>query len=167
MAEEAPNNEINDENNGEEVTKSGNIFSRYGKIFLILTILLVQGGVSYAVIDSYYKEIYKWMDSISPEGQVYYTFENIIINPARSNGERYLILSIVVEVNSQADLAYLETNNAKVVDKINLILTKRSARELARLEEREEIKREMGIMINEAIDKKAVRNLFFTKYVLQ
>jgi flagellar basal body-associated protein FliL len=84
-----------------------------------------------------------------------------------SDGERYLILSLVVEVNSGADKALLEQKRAKIIDKVNLILTKRNANELGDLDERENIKQEIGIMINETLDKKAVRNLFFTKYVLQ
>ncbi|MGD8428684.1 MAG: flagellar basal body-associated FliL family protein [Balneolaceae bacterium] len=147
--------------------KAGNFLNKYGKIFLIAAILLVQAGAAYAVINSYYDEIYEWFGKFSTEGHVYYTFDNIIINPAHSDGERYLILSIVVELNSGSAKGMLDTQNAKITDKINLILTHRTVSELSDLSKRDEIKQEIGIMINGIIGKKAVRNLFFTKYVLQ
>lgn len=167
MAKEEQNNPDGSQEQDKAAEGDGNFFSQYGKIFLIVAILLVQGGAAYAVVNSYYTEIYEWIDNMSPEGNVYHTFENIIVNPAMSDGERYLILSLVVEVNSGADKALLEQKRAKIIDKVNLILTKRNANELGDLDERENIKQEIGIMINETLDKKAVRNLFFTKYVLQ
>jgi flagellar FliL protein len=147
--------------------KDGNFFSKYGKIFLIAAILLIQAGVAYAVVSSYYGEIYEWVDGLSSKGNIFHTYENIIINPAESDGERYLILSIVVEVNSGSDAALLEKRSAKIIDKVNLILTQRTPKELTSLEERDEIKQEIGLIINDVLNKNAVRNLFFTKYVLQ
>ncbi len=147
--------------------KDGNFFSKYGKIFLIAAILLAQAGAAYAVMNSYYENIYEWVDGLSTDGNIFHTYENIIINPAKSDGERYLIISLVVEVDSGGDAALLETRSAKIIDKVNLILTQRTPDELSAIEVREEIKQEIGIVINEVLNKNAVRNLFFTKYVLQ
>lgn len=165
MAQEEQNKDNAEQGNSD--AGDGNFFSRYGKIFLIVIVLLAQAGGAYAIINSYYPEIYQWVDSLSTDGNIYHTYENIIVNPFQSDGERYLILSIAVEVNSGSDAAQLEKKRAKIIDKVNLILTKRTADELADLDVREDIKQEIGIMINEVLDKKAVRNLFFTKYVLQ
>ena len=147
--------------------QNGNFFSRYGKIFLIAVVLLVQGGIAYGVVNAYYDKIYKWAGQLGSDNSIYHTFENIIVNPAESGGERYLILSIVVEVGSAGDADRLDNKGAKIIDKVNLILTRRTARQLADLQERENIKQEIGIVINDILGKKAVRNLFFTKYVLQ
>lgn len=159
--------EITEQDSEKKKDQSGNILGKYGKIFLILVILIFQAGGAYGIMNIYYQDIYTWMDKMTPKGNIYHKIENIIINPANSDGERYLILTIVAELNTGSDKAALELNEAKVVDKINLILTSRTAEELSDLSEREDIKQQIGIAINETINQNAVRNLLFTKYVLQ
>lgn len=156
----------NEETSGQQEGR-GKIFSRYGKIFLILAVLLGQSGGAYAIINTYYDQIHSWVRSMQTRGGVYHNFEDIIINPANSGGERYLILSVSVEMQSESDQARLEQNQVRIIDQINQILSKRTADELANLQTRKEIKREIGVMINNEFDENMVRNLFFTKYVLQ
>ncbi|MDZ7772888.1 MAG: flagellar basal body-associated FliL family protein [Balneolaceae bacterium] len=146
---------------------NGSFFSRYGKIFLMMAVLLGQAGGAYGIVNTYYEQIHTWISSMSSQGGVYKNFENIIINPAESAGESYLILTVAVELYSESQLAVVEKNSVKIVDKINRVLSQRSSSELANLDTREEIKRDLGLAINQTLEKKVVRNLFFTKYVLQ
>ncbi|SMO59258.1 flagellar basal body-associated FliL family protein [Fodinibius sediminis] len=147
--------------------ENGNFFSRYGKFFLIAIILIVQCSAAYFLVNTYYEDISDWMEAINPKEEAYHSFENIIINPQGSAGERYLLLSVVVEVGSGDDARLLENRQAEIVDRINTILTRRTVKELANLENREKLKQQIGSMINNLLEKKSVRNLFFTKYVLQ
>lgn len=157
----------NPENSSGGKEEKGNFFSRYGKIFLILAVLLAQSGGAYAIINTYYDRIHDWISSLKTRGGVYHNFENIIINPAESGGERYLILSVAVELQSESQLARLEKNQVRIIDQINQILSQRTADELADLKTRNRIKEEIGLMINQEFEESMVRNLFFTKYVLQ
>jgi len=152
-----------DEKAGEKKKFGG----KAGKIFLIVGILLLQGVGAYFIVSTYYPEMYGMMNSMNPEGGVYFSIENLIINPAKSEGERYLILSITAELTASGELNTLETRHAEVVDRVNTVLTQRTVSELNDINDRKEVKREIGIVINEVLNKKSVRNLFFTKFVLQ
>lgn len=142
-------------------------FGKMGKIFLIVGIVLVQAAGAYALVNGFYPQINEFTNEFESSGGVYYELENIIINPANSNGERYLIMSITVELNDGSVLDVLDTKKAEVQDRINTVMSNHTAQELGALESRDTIKKELGIAINEVINKKSVRNLFFTKYVLQ
>lgn len=162
----AKKRESAEKNSGQQEGK-GKIFSKYGKIFLILSVMLGQSGGAYAIINTYYDQIHSWVKSMQTRGGVYHSFENIIINPANSGGERYLILTVSVELQSESQQARLEQNEVRIIDQINQTLSKRTTDDLANLKTRKEIKREIGVMINNEFEENMVRNLFFTKYVLQ
>ncbi len=162
--DKAPEEENEQEKNGE--TSSGR-FGKMGKIFLLAGIVLAQAAGAYAIINNYYPEVKDFTAQFESSGGVYFEFKNVIINPAESNGERYLILSLTVELNDGGALSTLDRKNAEVQDRINTALSKRTARELSSLDNRNPIKKELGIVINDVIGEKSVRNLFFTKYVLQ
>lgn len=149
-----------------EQSSSGSM-GKIGKIFLITGIVLVQIAAAYTLVNGFYPEISNFTAGFESSGGVYYEFDNIIINPANSNGERYLIMSITIELNDGSALGTLDARKAEVQDRINTVMSNHSASELNSLAKRDLIKKELGIVINEVIDKKSVRNLFFTKYVLQ
>lgn len=147
--------------------KNGNFFNRYGKIFLYAGIILIQALAAYSLYHFYYNDIQNWIGSFESEKRYFYAIEDVIINPAGSNGERYLILSVEFEVESNGEINLLEQNNAQIIDNLNIILSSKTAEELIRIESRNQIKQEIGMMVNETLNKKVVRNLFITKYVLQ
>lgn len=155
------------ESTEESEKTSSPAFGKLGKVFLIIGIVLVQAAGSYALVSGFYPEISKFTAGFESEGGVYYTIENIIINPAESNGERYLIMSITVELNGGGVLEVLNTKKAEVLDRINTVMSNYTAEQLGSLENRDSIKKQVGIVINDIVNKKSVRNLFFTKYVLQ
>lgn len=138
-----------------------------GKIFLLAGIVLVQAAAAYTLVNAYYPEIKDFTTQFEATGGVYYKIENVIINPAQSNGERYLILSLTIELDNGGALGTLEAKNAELQDRINTTVSTYTAEELSSLNNRDTIKKDLGIVINKVIGKKAVRNLFFTKYVLQ
>lgn len=155
------------ENSEEEPKKNGNFFTRYGKIFLYAGIILIQISGAYAIYSFYYDDIQSWIGDMGSDERYYYPIEDVVINPAESNGERYLLLTAIIEVKNSDELSILEKNTAQIIDNLNIILSSKSAEELTRIESRNQIKQEIGLMINETVDRKVVRNLFFTKYVLQ
>lgn len=157
----------NSENADEQQTKNGNFFSRYGKIFLYAGIILLQTLTAYGIYHFYYTDIQNWISGFESEDRYFYSIEDVIINPAGSNGERYLILSVEFEVDSNSEISMLEKNNPQIIDNLNVILSSKTAGELISIESRNQIKQEIGMMVNETLNQKVVRNLFITKYVLQ
>lgn len=155
------------ENSEQEVTESAASSGNMGKIFLLVGMILVQAGASYAIVSKYYSDIYKKTQAMFPSGGVYYQFDNILINPADSDGERFLLMSLVVELADGNAQAAIEKREAEVQDRINLVLGQRKTTELNSISDRERIKKDLAISINKVLEKNAVQNLFFTKYVLQ
>jgi len=138
-----------------------------GKIFLYVGIFLVQALIAYLIVANYYSNIYNLANSLTQEEGLYYSIENLIINPAKSEGERYLIASLTIEIDDSKALTQIETQHAEVVDRINTLLSQRTVSQLNSINDRNEIKKEISMVINELLNKKSVRNLYFTKFVMQ
>jgi flagellar basal body-associated protein FliL len=142
-------------------------FGKSGKIFLLAGIVLIQAAVSYAVVSSYYPQIANLASSLQTSTPSYYIFKNLIINPENSNGNRYLLFSLTVKLKGKDALNTLEKNKAMAKDRVNLLMSSYTVSELRTTENRNKIKKKLGSIINKIIGQKSVRNLFFTKYVLQ
>ena len=155
--------DANPENQKEEGKKG----TGYGKIFLLLTVLIVQGAGAYAIVQKTYPDIYTYLNSFSSTGGYYFEMDNIIINPKNSNGQRYLIVSLAFEFDKSSDVAQAEKMKVEIVDRVNLLMIQKTTDELSSLEKRDDIKNELIGAMNEVLGKSAVRNLFFTKYVIQ
>lgn len=143
------------------------IFLKLGKYFLLLLILSGQGFLAYAVVDHYYPSIYKKMNAKSPDDFGSYQFEELVVNPAQTNGKRYLLVEISVELIDKEHIPKLEEHAMKLKQEMIEALSKRTIPELVRVEGREEMRLELIDIINSVIEVRSVRNLYFTKYVMQ
>jgi len=163
----AENSEKVNKESGLEESEQVKKISGRGKIFLVTGMFLLQAVIAYLIVANYYSEVYKFINMITREDGLYYSIENLIINPADSRGERYLIASITIEMDNSQALTQIETQNAEVVDKINTLLSQRTVSQLNSISDRVEIKKEISMVINELLNQKSVRNLYFTKFVMQ
>jgi flagellar basal body-associated protein FliL len=159
--------DLPEEKDSEKSSGKRNKFLKAGKIFLLIGVIVGQGIAAYAIIKNNYPDIKETIDGFSQKGGVYYKVDNIIINPAHSDGERYLILSLAFEMNNSNDVAMADKMSVEIIDRVNSHLIQKSASELSSVEQREVIKKELSVEINDLLGKKAVRNLFITKYVIQ
>lgn len=142
-------------------------FGKMGKIFLLAGIVLIQVPLAYIAINEYYPSLVKLTLTQPSEQSTYYKLKDIVINPAGSNGFRYLIFSLTVVLNNENALNTLEGHNAEAKERINRIMEGYTTEQLSSLKNRGDIKKRLGMVINNITDKKSVRNLFFTKYILQ
>ncbi len=149
------------------VTIPGSLRKRYGNYFLIGAILLAEFILAYAIVSMNYPRIYEWVHGTPPDFGGYYEITELVVNPAGTEGTRYLLLSIGLEVRSARDLDRIEQREVVIRDAIITMVGRRTVSELANLDERNDLKLEMGIMINQILGRRAVQNLFFTQYVMQ
>lgn len=164
--------EKNQENQNEELLieqpdQNGKKSLGYGKIFLITAVLIVQAAGAFVVVQKNYPVLYSFANSFNSTGGYYFQLDNIVINPKNSHGQRYLLISLAFEFYSSKDLSKAERMNVELLDQVNLLLIQKTTNELSSLEFRDEIKSELIREMNERFDRKVVRNLFFTKYVIQ
>lgn len=138
-----------------------------GKYFLLLLILFGQGVLAYALVDKYYPTVYEKMHEKNPDDFGTYQMEELVINPANTNGKRYLLVEISLELKDKEHILQFEKNQMKLKQEIIESLSTRTIRELTQVEGREEIREDLIEIINSTIDIPTVRNLYFTKYVMQ
>lgn len=141
--------------------------SGLGNIFLIIAILIAEAIAAYTIVALYYPDIYEFVYGEPPNYGVIYEFNDIVINPSASDGLRFLVISIGVQLNNTSSLVSVIRNEIIIKDAINSLLSQKSIEELQKVEARMNIKQEIGIVINNVLRDEAVRNVFFTKYVMQ
>lgn len=91
----------------------------------------------------------------------------MIVNPARSNGKRFLMVDLGLESSSAAVLTEIQQKDIVVRDTILKILGSRTVDELASLDHRNSMKEDLLGAINSVLDRGTVDYLYFTQYVLQ
>lgn len=139
----------------------------YGNMFLIIAILIAEAIGAYTIIGLNYSSIYQWVYGTKPNFGVTYEFSDIVINPAESKGQRFLVCSISIQLRHERDIADVKLKEFIIKDAINTLLSKKSVDELQSVDGRINLKQEIGIVINSILEDTATRNVFFTKYVMQ
>ena len=149
------------------VTIPGSFSKKYGNIFLIVAILLSEAIVAYTLVALYYPNMYEMVYDRPPDMGGFYKIEDITVNPAETEGQRFLVVSIGIQVREPEDIELIQRKEVVVRDAINTLLSRRTVEQLSELETRRKLKQEIGIMINQIIERQSVKNLFFTEYVMQ
>lgn len=139
----------------------------YGNTFLIIAIIIAEAIGAYTIIALNYPEIYEMVYGMPPNFGVTYEFENITINPAESKAQKFLVCSLSIQMRNQGDLEEVQRKEFIVKDAINTLLSKKTVDELQSVDGRITLKQEIGLVINSVLEDQAVRNVFFTKYVMQ
>lgn len=144
-----------------------NKFSKSGKLFLGAAVILLQGYAAHAVVKNNYAEIRELTSSLRSEGGYYYQLENVIVNPAGSNRDRYLILSMAFEMDNKGDQEAFESHRVEIMDKINFTLSKKSLVYFTDQGQRDSMKDDLRQEVDSLFGERLVRNLYFTKYLIQ
>jgi len=142
-------------------------FRRIGKYFLILLILVGQGLLAYEIMAKNYKTIYTYVHSFVPKEPGKFELKQIIVNPANTNGQRYLLVQISLELVNKDDKALLEENKSKIRNDLIKYLSSRTVPQLQDIGGKEDMRIKLVKIINRDIGKRSVRNLYYSKYVMQ
>ncbi len=107
-------------------------------------------------------------DSIAAgKAPVVYTLDNLVLNPAGSNGARFLLVTVAFECVDAAAVTALQTRDAELRDVVLTTLGRKSVEELIPVASRDSIKTELAGAINTRFGKKAVTRLYFPQFVVQ
>ncbi len=94
--------------------------------------------------------------------------ENIVVNPAGTNGTRYLSTSIGLELDKTPEGEKLMEEKTPVIrDIIIAVLTSKTLEELSSAEGKDNIRTEIQSKLSEAIAPVKVHRIYFVDYVLQ
>lgn len=158
----------NQENDGADRKKTSS-FMKWVKLGIIIAGLFGEAYGAYAVMNAYYPKIYKYLNNPSQENENIFQISDLIVNPAMSKGSdpHFLVVSLGVDLKDKEDVDILKNRESMAKDAIISILGKHDMDYLKDLLKREEIKQQIGIVINRVLKQKAVKDLYFTKFVIQ
>lgn len=151
----------------EENISGGAKFLSYGKYFLVVLILGIQITVAYILVDKNYEEIHTMLNVKDTEEIIQYQFEELIVNPAGTNGQRFLVIEIAIELSDIEHQSLVEKRKQQIKDNMLQALSTRTIDQLINLKEREILRNELKEIINSVIGVRSVRNLYYTKYIMQ
>jgi flagellar FliL protein len=105
-------------------------------------------------------------DTLIEYGQ-FFELTGMIVNPAESEGKRYLMVNLGLESKDAKVLADVEAKQIVLRDMVIRTLGSLTAEELADIANREEIKTDLLTGVNRILQEKEVDRIYFTQYVLQ
>ncbi len=147
--------------------KNRSFFLSSGKYFLIAMVLIAQTLLAYTIVDKNYGQIYQFASNLTSNGSVTFQMDELIVNPAGTQGQRFLVVEISIELQRESHLEQLETHLDRIKHEMNAALSTRTVNELLQYEEREILREELIAIVNRAIGTRSVRNLYYTRYVMQ
>ena len=100
-------------------------------------------------------------------GGVPWPIENLVLNPAGSNGSRFLMVNATFELKDEAAKEAAKDKEAEARDIILALLGKKTVDQLTDISQREQIKKEVLAAVAPIFPKGVVTKVFFPQFVIQ
>lgn len=96
-----------------------------------------------------------------------HTLDNLVLNPAGSNGTRFLLLTIALEVKNETVLEDMKVRDAELRDAVLAALGGKSVEQLAEMSARDALKSELRDVAAKLFKPGAVKRVYFPQFVIQ
>lgn len=96
-----------------------------------------------------------------------YIVKDIIVNPAGTNGTRFLLTTVGFEVTTPEAKKELEAKDVQVRDVLNTVLTGKDLVTLSMVEQREPLRQEIAKKVGELLHSGDLTNVYFSKFIIQ
>lgn len=142
------------------------------KFILIPVILVVQAAAAYFIVfnflavDANEKPEEKKDEHHNRVG-LFYEIKDLVINPAQSLGRRYLVAEIGLETTNEKVIAEASTKDIWIRDGILSALNRKTAEDLLNISQRDSLKKEILILVNDKMSTGKFEKVYFTKYIMQ
>ena len=93
--------------------------------------------------------------------------ENLVLNPAGTNGSRFLLLTIGLAVPDEAGSQALQARDPELRDVVIRQLGAKTVETLADITRRDSLKVELRAALVERFGKKSVLDVYFPQFVIQ
>lgn len=156
------------------------------KMALVIMVLAAQLGVAYVIVghlvlskqvassaseralsDSTSSDSASSKDTEPPPMGKVYMLEDIVVNPDHTNGMRYLVTSLGLELSDPKLENEIKKREPLIRDRLITLLSGKGVEELTDVTRREQLRQELLNAINKQLRGGKVRELYFVKYVLQ
>lgn len=97
-----------------------------------------------------------------------HTIDNMVLNPAMSNGSRFLLVATAVECSDATIVEELKNRDAEARDVLISVMGARTVEQLTDLAQRDSLRSEIVTAFNAMLRKPtAVRRIYFSQFVVQ
>lgn len=96
-----------------------------------------------------------------------HTLDNLIVNPAGTQGTRFLVVSVALEVDRAETAAALVARDAEVRDVVLKVLGGKTVPDLTDVEKREALKDEIAAAVKALLKGGEIRRLYLPQFVIQ
>ena len=96
-----------------------------------------------------------------------FVVKDVIVNPAGTNGTRFLLTTVGFEINNAEREKDLEKKEVQVRDVLNTVLTSKGLDELVRPDQREALRKEIFQKVGEMLPAGTLTNVYFSKFIIQ
>jgi flagellar FliL protein len=100
-------------------------------------------------------------------GKFIFLVEDIIVNPAGTEGKRFLLTTVGFDVSKEEDMKELKSKEVLVKD---MVISKLSSKDITQLNNttyRDTIRMEISSEMKKLIPRVNVNNIYFSKYIFQ
>ena len=99
--------------------------------------------------------------------KVLHVVDNLVLNPAGSNGQRFLMVNATFEMKDAAAVEKIKSHDAEVRDVLLTVLGHKTVEELTDVSQRESIKKEMIVALNPLFPGNLISRVYFPQFVIQ
>lgn len=96
-----------------------------------------------------------------------FLLDNMVLNPAGSSGQRFLLVSIALRLANAEIETELKARDAEVRDAMLRVLGAKHVEELSDITQRDRIKDELRKALDEILKPGSVKGLYFPQFVIQ
>ncbi len=98
-----------------------------------------------------------------------HTIDNLVLNPAQSGGQRFLLLTIAFELKDAATLDAMKARDAELRDAVLQSVGAKSVEFLADMAQRDSLKSELKTVAGKLFPEKkgVIRRIYFPQFVIQ
>jgi len=106
-------------------------------------------------------------DGNSSAGQFIFTIDEMIINPANTNGRKFLMTALAFDLATEENRAKLEAKDFLVKDMVISVLSSKSTAFLGDISLRDSLRSEIEHKVEGFIPDIKINKVYFSKFILQ
>jgi flagellar protein FliL len=96
-----------------------------------------------------------------------YDIENLVVNPAGTQGTRFLVVSIAIQLADASGTTMLRDREPEVRDALLHLFSSKTVEQLSNLASRDSLKADIATTLDEVLGKDMVVKVFVPQFVLQ
>jgi flagellar FliL protein len=102
-----------------------------------------------------------------PKGDYFYTIKDVVVNPAESDGNRLLLVSLGFNVTTDEAVNTLRKSEVAIRDAVITELTSRTVQTLSKPSYKDTLKPIILTRVRELVPETPIHDVYFRKYIIQ